>query len=667
MPSNLFRFGDWLYIAPVALLGLALGVFGFMNCADCTANGISTTGGPVGFVSAITHSLALIKASGNFPLDSGRGHIPLFFAQIIMPALAFIGVLKVVLQNLRRDTRVLLAQRLKDHTIVCGLGETGREVVESFRDAGRPVVAIALKTDTPYAANAERRNVAVLEGDASQKNLLKLAGLKRAHSLIIACGSDGANLEIGMRARDMLAGAGRGVKILPELRSEWLFELVQTQNAAALSSAEAEFQLFNLGANAARELLRQPFFLRAAPEASPSPHFLFAGMGRVSTEILLRAARTTFAIPGQKFSATILDERGPAALAAAEAASPGIRDIADLGFVPCQFNAEDTAWAECVTQAIKDRPPLAVIVAVRLDDVALNTATKLRRILDELGHFATPVFVRIREQRQLAHFLSGLEAQSFFHDRLTAFGGLAFLTSPAVLLDQTLDILARAAHEIWLAENQGSRSIAMAPWDKLSEFHKQANRALADYVPVRLRCCGFRLEAGRGKAIELDDASVEKLAALEHWRWCVTLTSMGWRYAPERDEFLKRHDGLLPWEKLAEGAKNYNRKMARLLPETADAAGMHVLRDRVVFADRGLELVPGDAREGTQLVVAADPQDRESWSRARAAQAAGAKLWALLPENASPRLFRQLGSESGAVEKLLRREEWDRLRRETSA
>jgi len=666
MPSNLFKFGDWLYIVPVALLGLALGVYGFMTCADCTATGISATGGPVGFVSAVTHTLALIKASGSFPLDTGRGHVPLFFAQIIMPALAFIGAFKIVLQNLRRDTRVLLAQRLRDHTIVCGLGETGREVVESFRDAGRQVIAIALKTDTPYAANAERRNVAVLEGDAGQKNLLKLAGLKRAHSLVIACGSDGANLEIGMRAREMLAGAGRSVKILPELRSEWLFDLVQTQNAAALSSPEAEFQLFNLGANAARELLRQPFFLRAVPETPPNPHLLFAGMGRVSTEILQRAARSNFAIPGQKFSATVLDERGLDALAAAEAASPGIRDIADVGFVPCQFNAEDSTWADCVTQAIKDRPPLAVIVAVRLDDVALNTATKLRRMLDELGHFATPVFVRIREQRQLARFLSGLEAQSFFPDRLTAFGGLAFLTSPAVLLDQSLDILARAAHEIWLTENQGSRSIAMVPWDKLSEFHKQANRALADYIPVRLRCCGFRLVPGRGKSVALDDASVEKLAALEHWRWCVTLTSMGWRYAPERDEFLKRHDGLLPWEKLAEGAKKYNRKMARLLPETADAAGMHVLRDQVVFADRGLAQALGDPREGMQLVVAADPLDRESWGRARSAQAAGARLWALLPEEASPRSFRQLESDSDVVEKLLRREEWDRLRQETA-
>ena len=94
---------------------------------------------------------------------------------------------------------------------------------------------------------------------------------------------------------------------------------------------------------------------------------------------------------------------------------------------------------------------------------------------------------------------------------------------------------------------------------------------------------------------------------------------------------------------------------------------MRVLRDRLVFADRGLEQALTQQCDGVQLVVAADPHDRDGWAKARAAQGAGAKLWALLPEEASPRLFKQLESESGVVEKLLRREEWDRLRQETPA
>ena len=200
-----------------------------------------------------------------------------------MPALAFVGVFKLVLQNIRRDARLLWARRLRNHTIVCGLGDTGAQIVESFRDAGKQVVVIALNSDTPYAATCERRHVAVLEGDAARPSMLKLAGLKHAHSLVVACGSDGANLEIGMRARDTLKGlAAHPVKILPELRSgNGLYDLVKTQGAGALGSADAEFQLFNLNSNAARLLLQSESFLRGVPDAAPQPHLLFAGFGQM--------------------------------------------------------------------------------------------------------------------------------------------------------------------------------------------------------------------------------------------------------------------------------------------------------------------------------------------------------------------------------------------------
>ena len=664
MPTNLFKIGDWLYMVPFAVLGLVLGVYGFMTCPDCSAVAAAVPGGgPTGFVPAVTHTLGLIKAVGSFPLD--RAHWPLFFAQIIMPALAFVSVFKVVLQNIRRDTRVLFAQRLKNHTIVCGLGETGRQIVESFRDQHMPVVVIALNTATPAAAACERRHVAVLEGDAGQPSMLKLAGLKRANSLIIACGSDGTNLEIGMRARDILAKTeGRSVKILPELRSEWLYDLVKTQSAGSLGTEQAEFQLFNLNANAARHLLRSRFFLRAAPEAPLRPHILFAGFGRASTEILMRAARSNFAIPGKKLSATVLDEKGPASIVLAQAACADVGQIADIDFVPCEFTADDTSWQAPVLSGLKERPPIAIIVAVRDDDVALNTAMRFRKLLDELGQFATPVFVRIREQHRLGAFLSGLEAQSLFRERLTPFGSLAFLTRPTALLDQSLDTLARAAHEIWLASNSQSGSPAAVAWEKLPEFHKQANRGLADYIPVRLRCCGLRLASEPGTAITLSDVEIEKLAALEHWRWCVELYSLGWRYADVRDDFQKLHNRLVDWAELPESTKTYNREMARLLPRIADAGGLSIQRDRILFADAvGDGAVPA-AEAGIQLVIAVDPRDGASLRRAQAAQANGAKIWALLRPGTSPQLFRQQMGDPLEIEQFLREEEWTALRQQ---
>ncbi len=662
MPTNLFKISDWIYIVPLALIGFALGVYGFMGCTDCSAVTSGVRGAaPTGFVAAATHTLSLVKAVGNFPLD--RVHWPLFVAQIIMPALAFVSVFKLVLQNIRRDARVLFARRLKNHTIVCGLGDTGRQIVESFRDQHMPVVVIALNVSTPDATACERRGVAVLEGDAGQASMLKLAGLKRAASLVIACGSDGTNLEIGMRARDVLAQVrGRSVKILPELRSDWLYDLVKAQNTGAIGSDQAEFQLFNLNANAARHVLRSRFFLRAVPEAMPQPHILFAGFGRVAAEILVRAARCNFAIPGQKVSATVLDEKGAASIAAAQEACADISQIADIEFQPCEFTADDSSWQAAAIAALQKRPPLAVVIAVQQDDIALNTAMRFRKLLDGLGFFATPIFVRVREQHRLGAFLSQLEAQSLFRERLVPFGGLALLTSPAALLDQSLDSLARAAHDVWLRSNAHSESSAAMPWEKLAEFHKQSNRGLADYIPVRLGCCGLRLVNEPGPLVTLDSAQVEKLAALEHWRWYLELYSMGWRHAESRDDFLKLHNRLVDWADLPKGTKDYNREMARLLPQIAAAAGMCIRRDHILFADAmggGTVVVP---EPGIQLVIAFDPRDPQAFLRALAAQRLGAKIWARLEAGASPRLFRQQSGDPLEIETFLCEEEWTVLR-----
>jgi len=664
MPSNFFKLGDWLYILPLAALGLTLGVTGYMTCGDCTAITVGPGGGHATFAQAIARTLALIKASGSFPLD--RDHWMLFLAQVIMPALAFFGALKLVLQNIRRDARVFWARRLRDHTIVCGLGSTGRQVVESFADAGRPVVVVTLNSDAPEAAACERRNIAVLQGSATQASVLRQAGLKHANSLVVACGSDGVNLEIGMRARDALRGiTDRTVKILPELRSEWLYDQIKNQNAGALDSPETQFQIFNLNINAARKLLRSDAFQQPAPDLMPRPHLLFAGFGQMGAEVLVRAALCNFALPSQKLSATILDERGAASLASAQVRAAGVTEIADVNFTPCQFAPDDLSWQETAASELSVKLPLAVIVALRDDEVALNTAMRLRKMLDGMGAFGCPVYVRVRQQQKLGEFLSLLETQSLFHDRLKPFGSLSHLTTPAALLDQTLDVLARAAHQVWLEENAGSDSPAAVPWEKLSEFHKQNSRALADFIPVRLRCCGYRLKDGQAAQAVLDESTVEKLAALEHWRWCQELRALGWRYAESRDDFLKRHNRLVDWDTLPDGVKEYNRGMARKLPRIADAAGMSLCREQLVFAET-LEQTSLDAE--AQLVILADPRNADSWQRAHGpAQEKGGKIWALVPDGASPQLFRRLEmADPGLIERWLSEAQSEALRRRPS-
>jgi len=111
-------------------------------------------------------------------------------------------------------------------------------------------------------------------------------------------------------------GRTRPLRILPEVRSAWLLDLVRTHPTANLSSKAVEARPFDLAANAARLLLERPELGRiwrmctngAAPALQP--HLVIAGLGELGMQIIARAVQTTFALPGCKLAVTILDQQG---------------------------------------------------------------------------------------------------------------------------------------------------------------------------------------------------------------------------------------------------------------------------------------------------------------------------------------------------------------------
>src|SRR5579872_5655493 len=198
--TGLFRLRDWIYLAPLAAIGVALGVWGFH---DCTVSGLNAQPAPAcvtpGFIAQLIKAIGLIKPSTGY-----TSPWQLVVAQIWLPALFLIGGAKLVIANLRRDFRVALARRQASHTIVCGLGDTGRQIVENLLADRQRVVAVTLDDTEANAVACERLGVAVLKGDATQISMLRLAGLLRADTVVITCGSDTTNIEIALRIKSAL-------------------------------------------------------------------------------------------------------------------------------------------------------------------------------------------------------------------------------------------------------------------------------------------------------------------------------------------------------------------------------------------------------------------------------------------------------------------------------
>lgn len=91
--------------------------------------------------------------------------------------------------------------KLKNHIIVCGLGRAGTAAIKQLERERADFVGIDL--NERHVETLKERNYLVINGDATEDDVLKSAGIERAKSLISALPSDSANILITMAAKDL--------------------------------------------------------------------------------------------------------------------------------------------------------------------------------------------------------------------------------------------------------------------------------------------------------------------------------------------------------------------------------------------------------------------------------------------------------------------------------
>ena len=116
---------------------------------------------------------------------------------VIVEAIAG-GVFTGVLAERRREKTI---ERLRDHFIICGYGRVGRQVADEFRAAG--VSYVVLDFSQEAVANAKEHGDLLIEGDATEDEDLRRAGLERADGIVVASDDDADNLYITLSARSV--------------------------------------------------------------------------------------------------------------------------------------------------------------------------------------------------------------------------------------------------------------------------------------------------------------------------------------------------------------------------------------------------------------------------------------------------------------------------------
>ena len=102
----------------------------------------------------------------------------------------------------RRRMRSTLAN-MQRHYLLCGFGRVGREVARAF--AAERVDFIVVDANERSIAEAQELGYAYIQGNATEDDVLRAAGIERARGLVAATGNDSDNVYITLSARGLNA------------------------------------------------------------------------------------------------------------------------------------------------------------------------------------------------------------------------------------------------------------------------------------------------------------------------------------------------------------------------------------------------------------------------------------------------------------------------------
>ena len=121
-------------------------------------------------------------------------------------AYTFTGLIQLILAGeidrvLGRKRMEKELKKMKNHTIVCGFGKSGRELCERLKDAGQSFIVVENNAD--QIEQAGDAGYLVFDGDATDEEVLKRLGVESAKAIVVGLPTDAENVFITLSARNL--------------------------------------------------------------------------------------------------------------------------------------------------------------------------------------------------------------------------------------------------------------------------------------------------------------------------------------------------------------------------------------------------------------------------------------------------------------------------------
>lgn len=146
-------------------------------------------------------------------------------------------------------------------------------------------------------------------------------------------------------------------------------------------------------------------------------------------------------------------------------------------------------------------------------------------------------------------------------------------------LEQFIPLLGRISRENYLLRTLGS--LDGETWCEITQDEREQNISQVRANLQRYTSEGYRValagSAPSEKEVKIDPTILERLAVEEHERWVIVKQSQGWKYGPVKDEDMKIHPNLVPWDDLVEFEKNLDRDPISEFVNVLERAGLQLI------------------------------------------------------------------------------------------
>lgn len=510
-----------------AALALVLGIWGTIEALPQTS-----------WLQRVYLTIQLFWANQNIPdVDPWQ----LAWARVIAPLFTLVAAATAVLAVLADRMERSRARRMHGHTVVCGLGEKGYQIVRALRAGHDPVVVIERDAENDYLPLVRQLGARAFAADASLRESLEQAGVPHARRLVAICASDELNVEIAYVARDVRQRSSSGaprrrhakaaLRCLTHVGDAGLWRLLQESSLSQGDTSQCMVEYFNFADRAAEDVVRRWLLDSEGGLLTSVRQTIVIGDGPVADRICWH----------------ILAISDPPSLYPDPRGDPSV-DVDML-------LREPETLCECVEVGEHS----TVLVSMDTDPRTLHMALALER---EYRHFGVTVVACTTGDAGFARAVGGCEPGGGglrIHDLMDC------LRSPEIVLRDMLDDLGRGIHEKWLAGELNAGAVPggdarMCHWGDLPDEWRLESLQQAADIQRKLMSLGVSIvEASKADgAFSFKDTEAADLARMEHERWKASKEARGYRFGPQRNEASKLHEALLPWEELPEDVQRKN-------------------------------------------------------------------------------------------------------------